>query len=187
VRSEREIRMMKRQLDLNYLTEAMRAAALEVFGTMMGIEIEPDEPSPGLAVQSEDDGVVSLLGLTGEWAGSGGLCCSAACACWIASQMLFSEYAEVNDEVRDAVGEITNMIVGNFKNSISAETGPLGMSTPTVICGQNMTTTNGGAHEWIVFPFRSADQTFRMMVQLQPARQFANQALETAHHVLVGH
>lgn len=176
---------MKKELELDYMTEAMRAAALEVFGTMLGIEVEPDEPSPDFTVESEDPGVVSLLGLTGEWTGSGGLCCSADCACWIASRMLFSEYPEVNDEVRDAVGEITNMIIGGFKNSIGAQTGPLGMSTPTVICGRAMKATNGGAHEWIVFPFRSKEHSFRMMVQLQPARQTAPRAHDAMSHMLV--
>jgi chemotaxis protein CheX len=178
--------MRKQELDIDFLAGTMRASALEVFGTMLGIEIEPHEAAPGAAVESEDHGVVSLLGLTGEWTGSGGLCCSAECACWMASQMLFSEYPEVNDEVRDAVGEITNMIVGNFKNSIGAVTGPLGMSTPTVICGHDMTTTNGSAHEWIVFPFKSQQHSFRMMVQLQPARQTAGRAHDSLQHLLVG-
>lgn len=176
--------MSKQELDLNVLTNAMRESAMEVFGTMLGIAIEPSVPAPGVAVESEEHGVVSLLGLTGDWTGSGGLCCSAECACWIASQMLFSEYPEVNDEVRDAVGEITNMIVGNFKNSISAKTGPLGMSTPTVICGRDMTATIGGAHKWLVFPFSSQEQSFRMMVQLQPARQASDRSHEAAHHIL---
>jgi chemotaxis protein CheX len=162
--------MSKQTLDVDFLTDTMRSSALEVFGTMLGIEVEPHDAEPGVAVASEEHGVVSLLGLTGEWTGSGGLCCSADCARWIASQMLFSEYPEVNDEVRDAVGEITNMIIGNFKNNIGSETGPLAMSTPTVICGREMTTSNGGAHEWIVFPFRGQEHSFRMMVQLQPTK-----------------
>jgi chemotaxis protein CheX len=177
--------MSKPELDISLLAEAMRASALEVFGTMLGIAVEPQEVVPGVAVESADHGVMSLLGLTGEWTGSGGLCCSAQCACWFASQMLFSEYPEVNDEVRDAVGEITNMIVGNFKNSIGSVTGPLGMSTPTVICGHGMTTTSG-AHEWIVFPFKSQEHSFRMMVQLHPARQSSGRAHEAMHHALAG-
>jgi chemotaxis protein CheX len=177
--------MSKQELDISFLADTMRSAALEVFATMLGIEVEPSVPSPGAAVATEAQGVVSLLGLTGEWTGSGGLCCSAECACWIASQMLFSEYPEVNDEVRDAVGEVTNMIIGNFKNSIGSVTGPLGMSTPTVICGRDMTTTNGGAHEWIVFPFKSQDHSFKMMVQLQPARQSAVRTHEAMQHLLV--
>jgi chemotaxis protein CheX len=179
--------MSKQQLDVNLLADAMRASALEVFGTMLGVAIEPDEVAPGVTIESEKHSVVSLLGLTGEWTGSAGLCCSADCARWFASQMLFSEYPEVNDEVRDAVGEITNMIVGNFKNSIGSVTGPLGMSTPTVICGHDMTATNGGAHEWIVFPFRSQEYAFRMMVQLSPAKQVSSRVHETMQHSLVGH
>jgi chemotaxis protein CheX len=177
--------MNKQELDINFLADVMRASAQEVFGTMLGAEIEPSAPAPDAIVEAENPGVVSLLGLTGEWTGSGGLCCSAQCACWIASQMLFSEYLEVNDEVRDAVGEVTNMIVGNFKNSIGSVTGPLGMSTPTVICGRDMTTTNGGAHEWIVFPFKGQEHTFRMMVQLQPTRQISSRAHEAMHHLLL--
>lgn len=165
----------------------MRAATTEVFGTMLGIGIEPEEPGSGPAVESEEYGIVSLLGLTGEWTGSAGLCCSAPCGCWIASQMLYSEYPEVNDEVRDAVGEITNMIVGNFKNSIHAQTGPLGMSTPTVICGRQMTTANGGAHEWIVFRFRSAEHSFQLIVQLQPAGQVSTRAHEAKQHAFAIH
>jgi chemotaxis protein CheX len=177
--------MSKQELDINFLTDAMRASALEVFGTMLGIEIEPNVPTPGVAVETEDHGVVSLLGLTGDWTGSAGLCCSAECACWMASQMLFSEYPEVNDEVRDAVGEISNMIVGNFKNSIGSATGPLGMSTPTVICGRDMKTSNGGAHEWVLFPFRGSNHVFRMIVQLQPARLVSSRTHEAMQHALV--
>src|SRR3979490_2456898 len=126
--------MSKIELDQNYLAEAMHAAATEVFATMLGSEIKPQAARPDHTVTAAEYGLISLLGLTGEWTGSAGLCCSAQCACWITSQMLFSEYPAINDEVLDAVGEITNMVIGNFKNSIHTQTGPLAMSTPTVIC-----------------------------------------------------
>src|ERR1700676_3766091 len=155
--------MSTQELNVNFLADAIRAATLEVFGTMLGIEAEASEPSPGTTVESQDHSVVSLLGITGEWTGSGGLCCSADCARWIASQMLFSEYPEVNDEVRDAVGEITNMIVGNFKNNISDQTGTLAMSTPTVVFGREMRATIQGVHEWVVFPFSSPEHSFSLM------------------------
>jgi chemotaxis protein CheX len=161
--------MNKTELDQNFLAEAMNAAAMEVFATMLGCEISPQAPKPDHTVATADYGIISLLGLTGEWTGSAGLSCSAECACWITSQMLFSEYAAINAEVLDAVGEITNMVIGNFKNSIHTMTGPLAMSTPTVICGREMQTTNGGAHEWLVFPFCSAGHSIRLMVQLHQA------------------
>jgi hypothetical protein len=48
--------MSKQSLDLGMLADAMRASALEVFGTMLGIEIEPSLPVPGVAVESEENG-----------------------------------------------------------------------------------------------------------------------------------
>ncbi len=160
--------MSKIELDQTYLTETMLAVATEVFATMMGTAIQLDSPTESSTAESVGYGVISFLGLTGEWTGSGGLCCSADSACRMTSQMLSSEYTEVDDEVRDAVGEITNMIIGNFKNSISAETGPLAMSTPNVVFGRDLTTSSGGTNEWVIFPFSTADYSFRMMLRLKP-------------------
>jgi len=35
-----------------------------------------------------------------------------------------SEFASVDQGVLDAIGEVTNMIIGNFKNSLESEIGP---------------------------------------------------------------
>jgi chemotaxis protein CheX len=157
---------MRTQLDQTRMAEAMLLSTSEVFTMMLNSTIKHDQPTHGASVSADEYGVLSLIGLTGDWTGSAGLCCSADCARWIASQMLFSEYPEVNDEVRDAVGEITNMIVGNFKNNISDQTGTLAMSTPTVVFGREMRATIQGVHEWVVFPFSSPEHTFSLMVQL---------------------
>jgi chemotaxis protein CheX len=157
---------MRLILDQTKMAEAMLSSTSEVFTMMLNSAIKHEDPTHGASVNSEEYGVLSLIGLTGEWAGSAGLCCSADCARWIASQMMFTEYAEVDAEVRDAVGEITNMIVGNFKNNISDQTGPLAMSTPTVVVGREMQATIQGVAEWVVFPFSSTEYSFSLMVQL---------------------
>jgi|SRR5450432_1960340 len=176
--------MSKSELDQTYLAEVMDVAATEVFATMLGCEIKSGAAQPGSSVETVDHGMIALLGLTGDWTGSASLCCSAESACWIASQMLCSEYPEVNADVRDAVGEIANMIVGSFKNSLSPKTGPLAMSTPTLVMGSNMSTSTGGAHEWMVFPFSNNEHSFRMMVQLKPASGNAMHRVHEAAHAL---
>ena len=65
-----------------------------------------------------NDGVVSFIGLAGSWAGSGSLACSPAMACRICSQMLMTESQAVDDEVLDAVAELTNMIIGSVKTDL---------------------------------------------------------------------
>jgi chemotaxis protein CheX len=87
----------------------------------------------------------------------------------MSSQFLMSEYDEVNDEVLDAVGEITNMIIGNFKNKVAEQVGPLAMSIPAVVHGQNMhTTTRGGTKEWLAFPVSCGENYLELLVQLRP-------------------
>src|SRR5687768_2714161 len=93
------------------MVEMVRAASADVFTTMLGIE-----PSPGEAYVDSNpspltNGVVSLIGLAGSWAGTGSISCSASFACQIAGQLMMTEYEAVNDEVLDAVAEITNMII----------------------------------------------------------------------------
>jgi chemotaxis protein CheX len=156
-------------LETAFLAEAMHEAAGEVFSTMLNHVAKQDPVVIRQSIEMVNDGVVSLIGITGDWVGSGVLSCSADCARWMSSQFLMSEYDEVNDEVLDAIGEITNMIIGNFKNKVAEQAGPLAMSVPAVVHGQNMhTTTRGGTKEWIAFPVHCGDHYLELLVQLRP-------------------
>jgi CheY-specific phosphatase CheX len=42
-------------------------------------------------------------------------------------------------DVLDAIREITNIIVGSFKNAMEAEIGGMGLTVPTVVFGHNFT------------------------------------------------
>ena len=138
--------------------------AKEVSSTMLGLELEVGE---AFQIQNEPapkGGVVSLIGLAGDWIGTGSVSCSSEFACLLASQLMMSEYATVNEEVLDAIAEITNMIVGNVKTHLEELVGPLGLSIPTVVFGLNFTTRSIGRNEWTVVPFGHAGH--KMEVQL---------------------
>src|SRR3546814_14068538 len=53
--------------------------------------------------------------------------------------MMMAEYDAVNDEVLDAMAEVTNMIIGNVKTALEERIGCMGLSIPTVIYGRNFT------------------------------------------------
>jgi chemotaxis protein CheX len=57
-----------------------------------------------------------------------------------------TKFPTVDEEVLDAVGEITNMIVGGFKNLLEGHVGRVQMSIPSVIYGKNIATRNSGAN-----------------------------------------
>ena len=124
-------------LDQEFLVKAIRAATEEVFATMLGAGVDLDDD----AKCDPESGLMALVGLTGSWSGAGTLSCTPALANRIAADMFMSEPAEdptaINDEVLDAVAEMTNMVVGNIKNALEQEVGTMGISIPSVIYGRN--------------------------------------------------
>lgn len=146
------------------LVEAIRTATHEVFSMMLNLELTPGEVFVEKEEPAPASGVVSLIGLAGPWVGSGSLSCTAEFACKIASHLLDTAYPSMNEDVLDAVAEVTNMIIGNVKSALEDRLGAMGLSTPTVIYGRNFQTRSAGNQEWTVVPFLLEGQ--RLCVQL---------------------
>ncbi len=139
------------------IVAAIKMATTRVFSTMLQMEIIAGElrtEKAGLPAS----GVVSLISLTGNWAGIGSLSCSADLACKLSSQFLTGEFTSVNEEVLDAIAEVTNMIIGNIKTMLETRVGNMGLGTPTVISGNNFATHSARVRAWTVVPFACADQ-----------------------------
>jgi chemotaxis protein CheX len=135
------------------IIDGIRHATAEVFSTMLGVELEPAEVVIETGRPEANDGVVSLIGLAGPWVGTGSITCSPEVACRVCSQMLMTEATAVNEDVLDAVAELTNMIIGGVKNDLEPDLGPLCLSIPTVVFGRNFRTRSAGTTEWIVLRF----------------------------------
>jgi chemotaxis protein CheX len=146
------------------LADAIKTATFEVFATMLNIEIAAGDVFKGNPEPAPASGIVSLIGLAGAWVGTGSVACTAVFACDIASHLLMAEYTGINDDVLDAVAEVTNMIIGNVKTTLEERLGGMGLSTPTVIYGHNFQTRSSGAKEWTVVPFNCGAE--RMFVQI---------------------
>jgi len=153
------------------IIQAVHAATAEVFSTMLGVEVElapvhADRSNPSIV-----EGLMAFVGIAGPWVGSGVFSCGASFACRICELFLMTEASAVNEEVLDAVGELTNMIIGNFKTAAEAVVGPLGLSVPTVIYGKNFTSKSLGNKDWLVLPFKCGDDTFEVRVWFAPAAE----------------
>ncbi len=158
-------------LNQDVLVRAIGDATTEVFSTMLGLSAEAgasyhEENPPGPA-----EGVVSLIGLAGPWAGTGSVSCSGPFACRLSSQLLMSEFSAVDSEVLDAVAELTNMIVGNVKTVLEVDLGPMGLSIPTVVFGKNFITRSGGNGRWTVVPFHCEGERVEVRICLAPNRK----------------
>jgi chemotaxis protein CheX len=148
------------------IVDCIASASVNVFATMLGAEIRQGEVSLETGSPDANDGVVSLIGLAGAWTGAGSLSCSPVLACRVCSQMLMTESASVNEDVLDAVAELTNMIIGSVKTDLEQHLGPLGLSIPTVVFGRNFKTRTTGSTEWIVVRFYWDDECLVVKVCL---------------------
>lgn len=149
---------------------AIVSSTEEVFSTMLSMAVSWKEiPLPQKVATIPASGIISLIGLTGTWAGTGSLSCNAEFACKLSSIFLMGDYTEINEEVLDAFAEITNIIVGNVKTTLEQKAGDMGLSTPTVIFGLNFQTHSAQTHNWTGVRFTSDGQEICVLVCLAPS------------------
>jgi chemotaxis protein CheX len=168
-------------MDHNQIIQAVQNATSEVFSTMLGSEVEALDVHFDDACLAMSEGVTAVVGIAGPWVGNGMISCSSAFACRLCELFLMTEAPEVNDEVLDAVGELANMVVGNFKTAAEGIVGPLGLSVPTVIYGQNFTSKSLGTNNWLVLPFQCGADRFEVRVWFAPASESASHRHPTIH------
>jgi chemotaxis protein CheX len=156
------------RLDESLVTDTLCRATLEVFGTMLGMDAVAGQHFTERAPQHPSHGLVALIGMAGAWVGTGAITCSAELACKLSSNFLMTEFASVNDEVLDAMGELSNIIIGNFKNEMETHVGPLGLSIPTVIFGRNFMARSAAENDWIVVPFDCGGEIMTVKICMAP-------------------
>ena len=97
--------------------------------------------------------VSGVVGITGEASGSLSISFTEECICNIVSNMFGEKVEEVNDEVRDAVGEITNMISGGARAELQEAGITMQGAIPTVITGKNHSISHMATGPVIAIPF----------------------------------
>lgn len=167
------------------LPELVRSAAVDVFSTMLGMEIQPEPPLFEKVPPMISDGIMAIVGLAGPWAGAGAISCTATFACRICAHLLMTEAESVNEDVLDAMGEVTNMVIGNFKTMVEERLGPLGLSIPTVIYGRNFVSRSLGQNDWVVVPFGFEGERLDIRVCLAPSRDPSSRATTHGSTLLV--
>ena len=158
------------QLQHTNLVRHVTEAVTSVFETMLSVNVHAGKAYTNGCAAMNNNGVISFIGLAGPYAGTGSISCSAHIACRIASQFLMTEYHAVDDEVLDAVAEVTNMVIGHVKTEMEETLGAMGLSIPTVIYGRNFTSRTVGKQEWTIVPFEVEGETIEVQLCLAPSR-----------------
>jgi chemotaxis protein CheX len=110
------------------------ASVIEVFQTMMGGSCLREK---GVAVPYMPESVTAVVGFGGLFSGACVLRSNAETAQMLAGRMTGMEFAELDDTVKDAFGEICNMLAGAWKGRVPNLAGHCGLSVPAVITGRD--------------------------------------------------
>jgi chemotaxis protein CheX len=113
----------------------LELATREVFQLMLGTELTLSTTGA-----NRPPGVTSMVGLAGQLCGVLSVHCDEKAGVLMTSKMLGVPHEKVGAEMSDALGEICNMVAGNFKNKISGLGDGCMLSPPTVITGSNYNT-----------------------------------------------
>ena len=119
--------------DPDHLEDSVR----EVFETVLGV---PCHRECGVDLPGEDKAEVSVTAVVGFGGVLSGACvfrCGALAACQIATRMAGMEFDSVDGTVKDAIGEICNMLAGTWKSKVPDLAANCGLSVPAVITGSD--------------------------------------------------
>jgi chemotaxis protein CheX len=142
-----------------------------VFTAMMDLEVSPGE-TPWAP---SHDQLTSAVHLSGAWNGAVLFECDRQQACQFAGRFLSTETPEtVNDDVRDVLGELANMIGGNMKSAMAAG---LSLSMPSVTDGSDYGLRVCGSKVQDRLAFDCEDGPFWVtLLAVDPAKLLASKA-----------
>ena len=147
--------------------EAIQAATVRVFATMLEKELLCEAPRVEPQKRVAAEGVIAQISVVGSSSITCLVCCSAELACTIAAILLMQECAGVDEEVLDAMAEIANMILGNVKTDLDAHLGEVSLSIPTVTHGQDFM-VHSHSKQWMLLPFQMDGLTLVIKVCFEP-------------------
>jgi len=109
------------------------ASVEEVFQMMLGVACGRESAAP----RQEQESVTAVVGFGGLLSGACVFRSGSSTAIRIAALMTGMEFDEVDDTVKDAIGEIGNMLAGAWKGKVPNLAANCGLSVPAVITGRD--------------------------------------------------
>jgi chemotaxis protein CheX len=111
--------------------------------------------------------VSGIVGLSGEARGTLSVSFSEESILAIVGNMFGEKILEINDEVKDAVGEILNIVSGQARQKLEAMGRTLKGAIPTVITGKNHAISHITKQPIVAIPFETDNGHFTLEVCIE--------------------
>ncbi len=167
-------------MDVKFINPFLNGT-LEVLEKMASIK--PVAGKPYVKTNDTACGDVSgIIGMTGDAVGSLALSFSEECIIYIANNMLGESHVEMNKEVLDTAGELTNIISGAARKLMEKDDLKVFAAIPTIVYGKQHMVRHIVSGPSIVLPFQTEKGTFVIDVclksQMKPKEEQQTPAVE---------
>lgn len=159
--------MVTYDLSRHAIADHLRRSVKMVFSKMVAMELEIDYPLQE-PVTYFTCSVSAMVGLAGKCSGLVGLHVPHELARVVTAGLLGLDTGEIADEdVDDAIGELTNIVAGEMKILFATSVGALSLSTPSIIAGKEYTIQVISDSSAIVVPFECDGHRVVASVQIE--------------------
>jgi len=141
------------------LAAEIESITKDIFSTMIEIDLTVI-PLERYDLEKAESNISSMLGLGGDIKGSLDLHFPKNVAVFITSQFLGMEIEDEDDDVRDAIGEVANMVAGGIKTYLASLNIRTELAIPNTIVGTAYRTHGLAGAERVRVPFSCAEGLF---------------------------
>lgn len=144
---------MSIKYDVNFINPFLYAV-MHVLSTMANVDVTSGKPYINKKRIAQGD-VTGIIGITGYASGTVSLTLTENAALTIVNNLLFENYTQLVEEISDAVGELTNMIAGQARTSLSEQGMSFQASTPSVVIGRGHQMEHVSSAPILAIPFKT--------------------------------
>lgn len=151
-------------------TESIKDSVCEIFSSMVLMNVEPMD---GLQVEDGDEKMLTgIVGFAGELQGTVLIHMPEYVAVSVVSSFMGMELEEVDEDVKDAIGELANMLAGGIKFHLPGNGQNIQLSIPSVVSGRGYTCEATGKVQRTALQFETPDGRFITELLTRTAVQF---------------
>jgi chemotaxis protein CheX len=140
-------------------------AVQEIFSSMVFLDIEAIDEEQ--LVPMDGSMVSGMIGLAGDLQGSVLIHLPEKVAIAITNAFLGIEIVRLDEDVKDAVGELTNMVAGGIKFLLPEKSQEIELAIPSVVCGQGYSCEATGRFTRTAVLFELASGRFVVEIQIK--------------------
>lgn len=138
----------------------------EIFSSMIFLDVTPGDPFKR-SNEPLTDSISGMIGLAGSIKGSLAIHLPNDAALAVTTAFLGMDVEEIDEDVKDAIGELANMLGGSLKAVLDPSGSDVKLSMPSTVYGEEYSIDCLANAETVAVPFSFDGQTFVVELQIR--------------------